>query len=87
MRLRTWVKRAGKGAISQLAKATGLSYPTVHELAHDKRTAKPRTAKLISIATGGAVSLDELFELPRVTKRKPIKRKRKRSSEPAAAHG
>jgi hypothetical protein len=70
MRLRTWVKRAGKGEIARIAHVTGASYRTVHELARDKRKASYATAKLVSAATGGAVSITELCELPRVRKRK-----------------
>lgn len=70
MRLRMWVKRQGKGEISRLARVSGLSYPTVHALAHDKQEAKGETALKLSAATGGAVSVAELCTLPK-RKRKP----------------
>lgn len=77
MRLAAWVKRKGKGAISQLAAASGVTYPTVHALAHDKQAAEYETAKKISAATDGAVSIPELCELP------PPARKRKRARKAA----
>lgn len=74
MRLRTWVKRQGRGAITRLAEATGLTYQTVWNHVHEKcaNGAERPTAKLISAATGGAVSIDELEE-PRCA-RKPRSR-------------
>lgn len=71
MRLRLWVRREGKGAMRRLALATGLSYQTVWELARDKRRAKPDTAALISAATGGEVSSDELTR-PRKCRRRRL---------------
>lgn len=75
MRLRAWVKMEGEGAMARLACVTGLSYQTIHALARDKHPAKPASARLISAATGGAVSFVELCdEVP--AKRKRVKRRR-----------
>jgi len=83
MRLSAWVRSRGKGAIWELARLTGVSYPTIHALAHDKRAAKYGTALKISEATGFAVSVSELCELPAA----PRRPKRKRASYAPAAHG
>jgi hypothetical protein len=88
MRLRAWCKRRGKGAIAQLVRATGISYPTIHAYAHDKQVARRHNAKKVSAATGGAVSIDELEELPTPKPAKQASRRRKskrRRSAPAAA--
>lgn len=84
MRLREWVIDCGKGELARLARVTGLSYPTVHGLATDRHRARYSTAKLISEATRGRVTIAELCELP--PKRRARKRARKRidSTAPAA---
>lgn len=77
MRLRAWIKRQGKGAISQLAAASGVSYTTVHAVARDKQRVKHvEIAEKISAATGGAVSVLELIAEPPAPKlkRKPVRR-------------
>lgn len=90
MRLRVWIKRAGRGALWRLAAQTGISYPTLHRLVHDLQRARYATAKAISEATSGEVSIAELCELPDGRRAAAAvsggKRKRKRASErPAAA--
>lgn len=62
MRLRTWVRREGHGAIRKLADRTGLAYQSVLAIVHG-RVLEPKrsTAKLLSAATGGAVSVDEVY--------------------------
>lgn len=82
MRLSEWVTTRGKGELARLTRVTGLSYPTVHGLANGRHRARYATAKLISAATGGAVSIVELCELP--PKRRARKRKRIDSTAPAA---
>lgn len=61
MRLRTWVRRKGRGAMWRLARATGLSYPTVHRIARDKQVPRVDTARLISRATRGEVTIADLM--------------------------
>lgn len=98
MRLRAWVKDAGKGAIARLARQTGISYQTIHALAAAGCTQRARydNAKRISEATDGAVSIAELCELPRVraaeadaraAKRKRRRRRARIESLQPAAHG
>jgi hypothetical protein len=62
MTLSEWCAEYGKGAISRLARKTGLDYKTVHPFAHGAAVKTWRTAKLISEATSGAVSIEELCE-------------------------
>ncbi len=72
MTLVEWVARQGRGAIAKLSKDTGLSYPTVLELSKGRGRAKYETAKKISEATAGEVSIESLCEdhgFPRPPKR------------------
>jgi hypothetical protein len=64
MRLREWVENRGRGELVRLMHATRVAYTTLHKLANDQNTARYPTAKKISAATGGAVSIAELCELP-----------------------
>lgn len=86
MRLPTWVKARGYGEISRLARETGLSYQAVHRLVSDPaRRATGRSAALISKATDGAVSIEELVtsanDARRATRR--VRKKRKRAPKRA----
>jgi DNA-binding transcriptional regulator YdaS (Cro superfamily) len=45
----------------RLARTTGLSYPTVHRIARDKQRPREATARLISRATRGEVSIADLM--------------------------
>jgi DNA-binding transcriptional regulator YdaS (Cro superfamily) len=74
MRLRAWVKLEGEGEMTRLARATGLSYQTIHALARDKHPASAPSARLICAATGGAVSFVELTD--EVPTRRRAKRRR-----------
>lgn len=69
MRLRTWVRRQGAGAIQRLHEQTGISRQAISNLVNGKSVASYPTAKLISAATGGAVSVDELQREPRKQQR------------------
>ena len=62
MRLRTWVRREGHGAITRLAAATGLSYQAMSAIVHEKLTRGPEleTAFAIQKATRGAVTVRDL---------------------------
>lgn len=89
MRLSTWVKAKGYGEISRLARETGLSYQAVHRLVSDpNRRATGKSAALLSKATGGEVTIEELVtsatDARRATRRVRPKRKRKRIERTAA---
>lgn len=64
MRLREWVRSRGRGELTRLMLLTGIAYATLHKLANDQNAARYKTAKKISKATGGSVSIAELCELP-----------------------
>lgn len=57
-----WVAREGSGAISRLSRETGLAYTTVFEAAHGRRAVRYETAKRISEATDGVVTIEEICE-------------------------
>jgi hypothetical protein len=60
MTLADWVKKQGRGAISRLMRETGLAYTTILAARDQRWTARGDTARKISEATGGAVSIAEL---------------------------
>lgn len=62
MTLNDWVAEQGKGSMSLLQRKTGLAYTTVWKAARGIRTVRYATAKLLSQATDGAVSVAELCE-------------------------
>jgi hypothetical protein len=62
MRLKEWVQIEGHGSIARLARATGLSRPTVVH-AINGGTLRVHTAKLLSRATEGVVSVETLLGL------------------------
>lgn len=70
MRLREWVERRGRGELTRLQLQTRVAYATLHKLASDANVATYATAKKISAATGGAVSIAELCELPASKKKR-----------------
>lgn len=51
---RDWLKRQPRGAAAEVARKTGLTYPTVYR-ARDGHRVHAETARLLSLATGGAV--------------------------------
>lgn len=59
----------GRGELTRLMHATRIAYATLHRLANDEHVARFATAKKISAATGGAVSIGELCELPAPTQK------------------
>jgi len=62
MRLHDWIEREGPGALSRLMRATGLAYSTVTYIARGRKCPRYETAKRISEATGGEVSIPELCD-------------------------
>jgi hypothetical protein len=80
MRLREWVRKRLRGELTRLQLATGVAYTTLHKLAHDEHEATYETAKKVSAATGGAVSIAELCELPRGSKSRKARKSRSTST-------
>jgi hypothetical protein len=66
MTLQEWVKGQSRGALSRLSRETGLAYTTVFGIARGKQRARYESAKLISAATEGAVSISEMCDAPAV---------------------
>lgn len=62
MRLDEWVAQSAAGELSRLARKTKLAYTTVFAIAHGQQTPRYNTAKRLSDATGGEVSIAELCE-------------------------
>lgn len=62
MTLLEWIEARGRGEVSRLMRVTGLAYTTIlYARSGDKRVGYD-TAKAISRATDGAVSIAELCE-------------------------
>lgn len=59
MHLDVWLKRTGT-KISALSKQTGLPWQTIHAIRRG-RTPKYENAKKISDATGGAVTIEDIY--------------------------
>ena len=70
MRLFDWVQQRGFGELTRLRRATGLGYTAIHEIYRGIRKCRYDTAKAISEATGGVVSIAELCEPVRAPKRR-----------------
>lgn len=93
MRLDQWVKLQRPGAIVRLQLATGLSYTAVAKAIKHQTKPDYDTARRLSEATGGEVSINDIYMRPReptpppaqATKRRPKARVRKRDSQPSAA--
>jgi len=88
MLLEQWVDEEGPGAIVRLQVTTGLSYTAVQKAV--RRTSSPDydTARRISEATSGKVSIAEICGTPRRKLRpKPAaaKPRKRRESQPSAA--
>jgi len=62
MRLSHWVERRGRGALTYLSRKTGLAYSTVYYATYGGKRLRYDTARLISEATDGAVSVRNLCE-------------------------
>jgi hypothetical protein len=87
MRVRAWLKKTGT-SIRQLALLADVSYPTTHELVRNDEAKTKLTARKISAATGGAVSVMELLTPPRSRGSAVAgqrKRRRARAAERVAA--
>ena len=67
MTLKEWCAERGRGECARLARETGVSYKTVRAVAKGAILARYPIAKVLSEATKGAVSVEELCE-PRQTK-------------------
>ena len=58
-----WLAERGVGGRAQVAKATGLRWQSVNDIARGVVTPRASTAKAIEAATGGAVSAASLLGL------------------------
>ncbi len=63
MTLAEYFRKKGRGAKSRLARETGLAYSTIHWIERGRSEPKRKTAKLISAATGGEVTVAEILGL------------------------
>lgn len=61
--LARWVRNNGKGATARIARHAGLSWPSVADVVKGRATPRVETARLISAATGGAVTVAEILGL------------------------
>lgn len=55
-----WVQRRGRGAITHIFRASGVAYSTVYAAAKGQRIKRYDTARAISDATGGEVTVEDL---------------------------
>jgi hypothetical protein len=91
MTLADWCDQQGRGEKKRLSDATGLGQNVILYLAAGKRAATYRVAKLVSAATGGKVSIEELCDphgarkRARAAKRKATTSRRTRRRTPVAA--
>lgn len=85
MRLAGWLKGQGYGARAKLARATGLTWESIDDIAQGKRTPSLLNALKIQAATGGKVTVAALAAKQQTRKRAASKRKRRRRSVLAAA--
>lgn len=77
MRLADWIGEQPRGALSRLQREVGIAWPSMYAIYSGEATPRYETARKISLATGGAVSIPELCEPePAATPRKRITRKR-----------
>lgn len=80
MTLAEWCEQQGRGAKARLQRDAGIkSFNTILYLVAGTRRASYETAKRVSDATGGAVSIAELCE---PTSAKQTKRKRRKDRRP-----
>jgi DNA-binding transcriptional regulator YdaS (Cro superfamily) len=70
MHLDKWVQQEGYGSLSWLARRTGLAYGTVFAAYRRTTRVTYQTAALISKATRGEVTIDELCTAKPLAKRK-----------------
>jgi hypothetical protein len=62
MTLREWLDRYGKGGRARLMRESGISGPTIDKAAQGEPVGRYDTAKRISEATAGLVTVAELCE-------------------------
>jgi hypothetical protein len=62
MRFREWVDTQPKGTMTRIQRETGLGYTTIMRARRGEPIAHYETAKRISDATGGEVTVEELCE-------------------------
>lgn len=60
MQLSQWVKREGRGAITRICRESGVAYSTIYTAYRGQRIGRYATARAISDATGGEVTVDDL---------------------------
>jgi len=77
MHLDAWIREQGYGAISRLARMTGLAYGTVFAATKRRTRITYASAALIAKATKGQVSIDELCTAQRLA---ITRQKRKRAA-------
>lgn len=70
MHLDAWIREQGYGALSRLTRVTGLAYGTVWGACRRRTRITYASAALISKATRGAVTVDELCTARGLSKRK-----------------
>ncbi len=90
MHLAEWIDSQPYGEISRLARETGLVFNTIQYLRFGRHIPSYATAKKISDATGGAVTLDELFSPPppkRSTRTRTAKRRSKARAQKSKRSG
>lgn len=82
MRLDQWIAGEGRGVITRLMRATGLSYQAVHAIVHGRRPAYD-SAERIAKATDNAVTVAEIYAYAAARKaaaEKPVRINRKRKA-------
>ena len=84
MRLREYVDAKGRGEITRIVRVAEVANTTVHDALKGHAIARYDTAKRISEATGGLVSIEELCE-PSAAPVEPTKRNRRRHASARAA--
>ncbi len=60
MQLSHWIKREGRGAITRICRESGVAYSTIYTAYRGQRIGRYATAKAISDATGGEVTVEDL---------------------------
>ena len=84
MHLGTWLASQPRGAKQRLVRLTGLWPNTITDIAERKRVPSYETARLISAATNGVVTVAELLRsvaLSKLEMRKRAQRRRQRKQE------
>lgn len=70
MTLREWLNEKGPGAMTRLARDSGVSEQTLRAVARGLRMNRFDKANAVSIATGGLVTLDDLCGDPAARKKR-----------------